>query len=473
MNKLLSIVALILVVSSVIQAGRIFSKTKNDLPDPHEKSFIIRVNIDEQVVQKYAQDSQDPQSMISLSFINCTTREFDLVMKYFFNNQKNNNIISLDFSDSYKMTPDQLHTITSLCPKLISLNIEYHTPTSSHLIGSNYLFNFDHLLASNTYLQKLRITLSADNYDIRHFTRLQDFKFLRSLTITFMRRSSEPPYNSDLSFLNEMIELQELTLIDARITNDFWEILTGLTHLQSLNLLKSSIMQQTGSKSLSKLTNLKTLIIQGDSFNSNNLINEDLHAIAQLKNLETLNIEESSDITNAGLMALNPRYDDNGFLLSGCPRLKILNLAGCENISDKGLQFLPALKDLSILNLNGCSKPTLRYIAKLKNLQDLDLALNESIKNQDLEVLTHLPNLRILGLRCCKQITDDALPHLTKLTKLQKIDLTGCDISNEGLIRLAKSLPRLQQLTIQRNENITTLVEQLQRIAPHCIIELD
>ncbi len=215
-----------------------------------------------------------------------------------------------------------------------------------------------------------------------------------------------------------------------------------------------------------------------------------LAPLADLHDLEILDLSNCEMISDAGLPYLAQLSKLQCLNLSFCPRirgiglnylanlheLKELNLENCFQASDGDLAFLANLKKLQKLNLSECEKLTnacLRYLSNLHELQELDLtAINIGsggcklkylqklqnlrlarcgITDTDLEYLANLNDLIILNLRECTKVTGSGLAHLARLREL---NLTGCtQLTGNDLSQL--HLPELKWLDLTNCRQIT------------------
>ncbi len=95
-----------------------------------------------------------------------------------------------------------------------------------------------------------------------------------------------------------------------------------------------------------------------------------------------------------------------------------------------------ALQQLQSLELRGCGQITdagLQHISRLQLLQALDLHSCDKITDAGLQHLVTLPELKRLNLDRCPKVTDAGLQHLTALHGLT-LHLHNCDkITNAGL----------------------------------------
>jgi hypothetical protein len=115
--------------------------------------------------------------------------------------------------------------------------------------------------------------------------------------------------------------------------------------------------------------------------------------------------------------------------LEGAEELKWLSLMSCP-VDDDGLAFLPALRNLELLDLDHTriTNAGLAHVGKQKGLKQLMICRN-------------------------KTLTDACLDHLKGLDELTELHALDTGITEAGIRRLQKSLPRLQKIYIGKSED--------------------
>jgi hypothetical protein len=156
--------------------------------------------------------------------------------------------------------------------------------------------------------------------------------------------------------------------------------------------------------------------------------------------------------------------------LSRHPRIRALNLRGCNGITAQGLQHLTALPNLETLNLCYCMTVFREAPAQLINLTaltHLDLGMWFELSDASLALISQLSQLKSLNLLECRMITDAGLAHLAALKNLERLSLRGCRaISDAGLVHLAQ-LPHLRELDLVWMEQISQAAQdRLQTALP-------
>ncbi|MDR3108997.1 MAG: leucine-rich repeat domain-containing protein [Planctomycetaceae bacterium] len=158
--------------------------------------------------------------------------------------------------------------------------------------------------------------------------------------------------------------------------------------------------------------------------------------------------ENERNITDADFLAVIKQNWRQGRRSNTPTHWGSIDLSGCVNITDAGLEALKNKNAAGLLelDLDGCRKVTdkgLEHIKGLKKLRDLDLSRCGQITDAGLIHLKGLTKLRDLDLSRCEQITDAGLIHLKGLPELREIDIAGCSkITDAGIQDLKTSLPK-------------------------------
>jgi len=131
-----------------------------------------------------------------------------------------------------------------------------------------------------------------------------------------------------------------------------------------------------------------------------------------------------------------------------CKTLQSLNLRNCNQITDAGLNALRRLPLLRSVNLRNCTK----------------------ITDAGIEILSALPKIEDVDLSFMDQITDAGLGHLTKATTLRRLILNWCHlITAVGLLQLRQACPHLSELSIKGCHNMQS--RDLVKMAQLCSIQ--
>ncbi len=269
--------------------------------------------------------------------------------------------------------------------------------------------------------------------------------------------------------LKKMQSLKKLDVSHARLTDDGVAHLKDIKTLEYLNLPHEGITDK-GLSYLVELDKLKHLSVPrvhyvDPSMNKEYYTDKGLESLSRCRLLEELTVG-SIGITDAGMSHIVKLQN-----------LKVLNLFGCDKVTNEGLAKLTALKSLKNLNLHetqvtvsGLSQlnamPQLTHldvyplidngstlnIAGLTNLEDLDLGFSDhrqpksTFGDADLACLSGLKNLKRLSIYPC-DFSDAGMVHLAGLTNLERLGIGGSGLTDGGLKYLT-GLKKLNHLTI-------------------------
>ena len=175
-------------------------------------------------------------------------------------------------------------------------------------------------------------------------------------------------------------------------------------------------------------------------------------SLQYLRGVHTINLSGCNQITDKGLQYLN----DPMFLSDNLKGVHTINLSGCYHITDKGLQYL---KGVHTINLSGCYQITDQGLQYLKGVHTINLKGCNQITDQGLQ---YLKEVHTIGLYNCSWLTDRGLQYLGdttfliggKLKGVHNINLTRCNqITDQGLQYLKGvhniNLTRCNQITDQ------------------------
>ncbi|MDI7230564.1 hypothetical protein QMM87_18250 [Leptospira santarosai] len=116
---------------------------------------------------------------------------------------------------------------------------------------------------------------------------------------------------------------------------------------------------------------------------------------------------------------------------------------GMKEMMDEGMQYLVVFPNLDTLNLSD-SKITdegLKLIPALPKLESLSL-IRTKITNKGIEYISKSKTIARLHLDEITTIDDGCIPHLLKMKQLTTLELSGTDITEQGLKKLRKGLPK-------------------------------
>jgi hypothetical protein len=221
--------------------------------------------------------------------------------------------------------------------------------------------------------------------------------------------------NAGLEALAHSSNLESLYLPNTLVTDAGLKHLTGLRHLQSLNLTGNPQLTDPALEHVGQLSRLYDLNLAGTS-----VAGPGLEHLSGLTNLQTLTLQ-NTPVTGPGLGALRE-----------LPDLKRLDLQNTL-VDDDGLAHLKLFQSVSDLDLSG-TKVTgsgLQHLQSLPKLARLNLQ-RTLVDDDGLAHLKHLRSVFELDLSNTR-ISGPGLAHLAQLTKLLQINLQNCPIADDGL----------------------------------------
>lgn len=261
------------------------------------------------------------------------------------------------------------------------------------------------------------------------------------------------------------------SITDSSLCNAFYQ------DLLKLKVLDLSLCKQITDTSLSRianhLKNLEVLELGGCC----NITNSSLLVIAiKLKKLTRLNLRSCWQITDQGISHLAGLSKE----MSTEPlELVSLGLQDCQRLTDDALKYIAqGLITIESINLSFCVSVTdsgLKYLARMPKLSELNLRSCDNISDIGMAYLTDGGcTVTTLDVSFCDKIGDQALNHLSQgLFHLRSLSLNHCQITDEGLMRIAKNLHDLETLNIGQCDRVTD--KGLQSLAEylHNLISID
>jgi len=147
------------------------------------------------------------------------------------------------------------------------------------------------------------------------------------------------------------------------------------------------------------------------------------------KNVDTLELSNSMNITDAGLRYLRPFREVETLYLYR------------TNVRGDGLRHLAGLSNLSALSLAGTPLENggMLHLASLPQLKWLDLSAT-SVTDEGIEQLSSASALVTLSLSDTR-VSDASVPFLCELPNLKNLSLNGTAVTSTGLNRLKEQLP--------------------------------
>lgn len=231
---------------------------------------------------------------------------------------------------------------------------------------------------------------------------------------------------------------------------DLKDLVKQAPNLTTLHLIGCEELTEDGLKCLTQLKSLKNLKLK--DYNQHRV--RDLHCLTSLKGLTHLSLEKTPGaleflnlaafkqlhcLSLAGCNVKDEKLNE----LTALTSLQALDLGGCYQLTDKGMQVISSFSQLHTLHLGWCrglSDAALRLLAGCKNLRDVDLN-GTAISDDTLKAFSALP-LQNLELECCLQITDAGLENFACFKELATLNLGYNNLDGSGF----KHLTSLQNL---------------------------
>ncbi|XP_045541230.1 S-phase kinase-associated protein 2 [Papilio machaon] len=214
-----------------------------------------------------------------------------------------------------------------------------------------------------------------------------------------------------------------------------WHPTTAITQsrIQYLDLSMCSVDQKTLDSLLERCSSLRKL-----SLESVQLHDSTCKIIGKCKNLETLNLTMSKNITAEGLEEI----------LKGCVSLLSLNISWC-NLNQESLQVLVSClpQKLQRLNIGGARIMTNDMVQKLvercPRLLELDLSDCSQLSAASVKSVLNLSCLEHVALSRCYLLPPHVLTKLGSMSSLQYLEVWGM-LQSGSLTALRAALPGMQ-----------------------------
>jgi hypothetical protein len=251
----------------------------------------------------------------------------------------------------------------------------------------------------------------------------------------------------DAVLVGELRELGSIALSASPLGAAGMQALASLPRLARLEVGNANL-KRTAYPTIAAMTGLRSFGISGDK----KFGDADIDALLGLGRLETVRLRETgltdagiaklaavpsivdvelpSGVTDAGVAAIAAKgqlervrlilakiTDDSLSALSGCRRLRALDVSRCSKVTDAGVRMLSACAELEELDLAG-TKAT----------------------GGCLSALSGLANLRTLHLQGQK-LTDRDVPALASIRSLRRVMLGRNKITGAGFAALKRALP--------------------------------
>ncbi|XP_050095220.1 uncharacterized protein LOC126577571 [Anopheles aquasalis] len=270
----------------------------------------------------------------------------------------------------------------------------------------------------------------VSDYGIKQIFRLQQ---LQSLTLSNCIRMSKYGIMDGAAFSNR-------------------KILTEL-HLELLDTLDEECVVKIGAN----FPNLTVLNIGGSSTCISDWSAQ--YIFCNLLNLEHLNVERSTKLTDAGFTGIDlPEktfsiWDvEETFAIDRLKKLRILKVSGCYRMTDFALRYgfrFTELKELSLSRCHQISEMGIeRLVATCPALEFLDLSECPNINDYCVKLIaTSLKRISTLKLANCPLLTETCLEYLAKYChNLKYLYVRGCHKLPPDITERLSSISSLRQV---------------------------
>lgn len=180
--------------------------------------------------------------------------------------------------------------------------------------------------------------------------------------------------------------------------------------------------------------------------------------------LHTMKPNEVSHVITLDLSYFTHVEPPHGFekfynlLQQKCPHIREIIWANHLPVDEKFFEFLKGFANLTRLNLSGCSdKIKDEYLKRLvlshPKIADLNLSGCDQITNKGIQYLPLLYDLEKLNLSYLDKVTDASLVAMKLLKRIRYIDLFNTGISND-CVRQLKMEEKNKDLKVQFDDEI-------------------
>ncbi|KAL6523759.1 hypothetical protein OROGR_017362 [Orobanche gracilis] len=155
---------------------------------------------------------------------------------------------------------------------------------------------------------------------------------------------------------------------------------------------------------------------------------------SKYQNVKHINLEFARDVEDKHLEIVKSKGYGCGHSIKN---LEVLNLNGCQKISDMGIEFIT------------CNCPKLKVFSIYWNVRVSDLGISNLVKNCKLVV--------DLNLSGCKNVTDESLKLIAdNYQELQLLNLTRCvKLTDKGLRMILLKCSSLRSLNLYALSSLT------------------
>ncbi|RXH76503.1 hypothetical protein DVH24_019391 [Malus domestica] len=184
----------------------------------------------------------------------------------------------------------------------------------------------------------------------------------------------------------------------------------------------------------------------------------DALSLARYRHVKHINLEFAQDIEDKHLELVKSKVT---FILcqDSLQDLEVMNLNGCQKISDKGIEAItsacPSLKEfLSYWNVRVTDIGLAHLVKNCKHIVDLNVSGCKNLSDKSLQLIAqNYPELQLLNLTRCVKLTDSGLQQILhgcpSLHSLNLYALSRCvRVTDVGVIAVAQACTFLEFLSL-------------------------
>jgi hypothetical protein len=285
-----------------------------------------------------------------------------------------------------------------------------------------------------------------------------DLTPLRGATsVSFLSLTGKAIDDRVAPIIETLSQLEELEIQSAALSDDGLHFLDGerLPKLRTLTLGSMSLGRQ-GFKRIGSLHALTRLTVDVPD-----IMDADLPALQGLRSLRFLELHGAEAITCTTLPAL--------------PKLRVL-VCRYSATNDDGLRQIAKQPSLLALQIDGCTQITDRGLESLANAKTL---ARVSIAETNLTgegFRAFPPESGLMWIRASKsKITDGGLAAIARLKRLRYLGLSGTAVKTAGVkyLAVAASLERLDLGSTKVDDGATTALSQITSLREACVSNTD
>jgi hypothetical protein len=264
--------------------------------------------------------------------------------------------------------------------------------------------------------------------------------------------------------------LTDIALVEVKVTDAGFAALAKMNRLKYVHVVKVPLSDK-GLEHLKSLEELETLHVDGaDNISAAGLAH--LKKLPRLKELTLQGFKKDSKLNDAALKEVGEMVTLEKLIFG--VELPIGYSPHVTSFGDEGVAHLGRLKNLKLLNIAGCERVTDTGLASLKGLTNLETLLIAFTKISDnglanLKEMTKLKSLTLNGLT----LTEKGLAHLSGLSKLEWLDLRETfDGVNDAAIQRLKGLSSLRDLILYDTGVTKKGADELKKALPQLSISM-